>query len=221
MTLRDYFCFLWYNFKKRRRFNKRRRRRLKNMKNARFNQGRFHRGSSVGGGGSGGFGGGGFSRDESSRRNSLIFKRRSVIYRNKHRKPTAIPAGGASSAAAGVTSSATDIGGIEAGLVTNTSRLQLAQPNRNSFSSNISATKRSVKFQQQAGVSNYSHSQALTPNNLSFSASGGGFFVGDELSTALYGASMSNQSVDLSTAEMARIKKNLSIYFENQIEDIV
>jgi hypothetical protein len=68
MTIRDYFCFMWYNFKKRRRFNRRRKRRLKNLKNAR------HRRESK--------------ESRTSRKNSLIFKRRSVIYRN-NRKNTA------------------------------------------------------------------------------------------------------------------------------------
>lgn len=69
MGCKQYLCFIWYNFKKRRRFNKRRRRRIRYMNN---NAGR----SSYRGSG---------SSTMRVRKNSLIFRRRSVIYRNNRK----------------------------------------------------------------------------------------------------------------------------------------
>lgn len=196
MTIRDYFCFLWYNFKKRRRFNKRRKRRMKNMKNARFSPGgrfqqQYRKESNSN------------DRSENARKNSLIFKRRSVIYRNKHRKPAAIAVMTSNPPSTMSTGGGGGVGG-GGGLSGNSSRMH-----GGSFSSNVS-TKRSVKFRSNV-ASSFSQAGA-TATNVSMSD--------DELNTTIYAPSVSSVN-EMSNADMARMKKNLSIYFENQVEDIV
>ena len=71
MRISDYLCFLWYNFKMRRRFKKRRIRRFNNNRNAiKFNK----KGKLID------------ARQSSKNRDSSIFRRRSVRYRHRNNR---------------------------------------------------------------------------------------------------------------------------------------
>jgi hypothetical protein len=77
MKLKDYFCYLWYNFKLKHCTRRRRRRRFRNRnkaagRNKNSNNANNHHHHIYGSN----------SNDEKRRNDSLIFRRRSVIYRN-------------------------------------------------------------------------------------------------------------------------------------------